>query len=100
MTEAQISLPEKNSEEQKQKRQAVELPPYDLDSNGVAQLDLGVCSVSKAVDVAQRLMGQNLPFQIHFVKRQDEHCHILEHTVDQPEFMTDANGKKWKRVYS
>lgn len=87
-------------EKKKAKRGEADLPELNLDANGVAHIDLGVCSASKASDLAQTLMFKNQAFQITFVKRQDEHVHVLEHMVDQPEFMTDANGKKWKRVYS
>lgn len=100
MSEVQIHLPEKEEEKESSKRVINPLPEPVLNQSGVETYDLGVCSVSKAVDAAQRLMGQNKPFQIQFVKRQDEYCHILEHMVDEPEFMTDKDGKKWKRVYS
>lgn len=61
--------------------------------------DLKVCSVTKALTLASDLMGKKENFKIRFVNKKDESCHELEHSCEPAQFMTDDEGKKWKRVY-
>ena len=82
------------------KKKKIEKESVKETKKKIESFNLKVCSVSKAIQLASKLMGEKKNFEIFFVDKKDESTHILSHNFDPPEFMTDEWGTKWKRVYT
>lgn len=62
-------------------------------------IKLGKCNRTKAFSQIERMIANNVPFVLKFMKKDDDCFHVIEHTCYPAEYKTDENGKKWRRVY-
>jgi len=63
------------------------------------KINLGTVSPSLAIAKINESVKDQEDVEIHFVKKNNNCFCTVSITFLNEEFMTDENGKKWKRVY-